>query len=277
MKRMMLACWVCLVCVGSHAATAPARIVTLAPHLTEWVYSLDMQANLVGVSAYSDFPAQAGTLPEVADYQGINFKALMALQPDLVLAWQGGNKPQDISRLRALGYPVFVSSPARPADIARELQALAETLGVAHRGKRLAEQFLARLNTLKEQYTRRPLTPVFYYSWTSPLMTVGPGAWANQLLNVCGAQTLFADAPTDYPQVSLQEVLKRQPAVLIAAQAIPPASAAAFWEPHNGVLNAPLIQADPDVLSRFTLRLLPELERVCQAIGSASAEPPAPE
>ncbi len=274
MTRAVLLISIWLGCVGSLAASTPARIVTLAPHLTEWVYSLDMQANLVGVSAHSDYPAAAGTLPEIADYQGVNFTALMALEPDIVLAWQGGNRPQDISRLQALGYPVFISSPAHPADIADELQALAQTLGVPQRGKHLAAQFLARLTALQAQFARPDLTQVFYYSWTSPLMTVGPNAWANQLLNVCGAQTLFADAPTDYPQVSMQEVLKRQPALLIAALTGSKASAASFWQPHRTVLSAPLIQADPDALSRFTLRLLPELERVCRAIESARRAPP---
>jgi len=74
---------------------APKRVVTLSPHLTEWMYSLDAEDTLVGVSAYSDFPPEAASLPVIADYNGANLASIMALKPDLILAWQGGNKPQD--------------------------------------------------------------------------------------------------------------------------------------------------------------------------------------
>lgn len=257
-----------LVCLWASAVVhAKPRIVSLSPHLTEWAYSLQMGDALVGVSAYSDYPSAAQTLPQVADYNGVNFRALMALKPDLILAWQGGNKPQDIARLKQLGYTVFLSSVRTPDDIPDELEALAGIVNNADLGQRLARDFRDELTQLRKEYQFTPATDVFYYSWTSPLMTVGEDAWPNQLLAVCGARTLFHDAPNDYPQISVQQVLQRQPALLIAATKANRPEAAAFWHPHRNVLKAPLITVDPDISSRFTMRLLPALRSLCEKVS----------
>ena len=89
MKKPLL--WLLLpVLLTPLQALSAERIVTLSPHLTEWVYSLGAQDRLVGVSAFSDYPEQAAEMPVIADYQGVDFTALMALEPDLVLAWGGG-------------------------------------------------------------------------------------------------------------------------------------------------------------------------------------------
>lgn len=118
----------CLFISGAWAEV-PQRIVSLAPHTTELVYSLKAENRLLAVSDYSDYPEAAKALPRIASYQGVNFEALVKLQPDLVLVWQGGNKPQDIQRISSLGYRLFISSPQHPADIADEVEALGELLG----------------------------------------------------------------------------------------------------------------------------------------------------
>ena len=115
--------------------------------------------------------------------------------------------------------------------------------------------------------TSSTLTPVFYYSWTTPLMTVGPDAWANKLLHVCGAQTLFYDSPVDYPQVALKDVLTRQPQALVAASKSARADLEGFWADHRSFLNAPLIVVNPDITSRFSLRLINELKLLCEGIN----------
>ena len=265
----------CFFPTSSHAdttelppsATSKAlRIITLAPHLTEWVYSLGLGDNLVAVSAYSNYPNQAKSLPQVADFQGADLAAIVALDPTLILAWDGGNKPQDIQRLEGLGFRVFKAKVTEIEDIAKNIQALGALTDTEEKARQLTKTFLLELNALKQQYQNPPYKPVFYYSWTAPLMTIGEDAWPNKLLNVCGATTLFADSPVDYPQVSVQEVLTRQPQRLVAASQQSLAQLEKFWRPHRAYLTAPLIQVDPDVTSRFSLRLLTELKSLCKGI-----------
>lgn len=251
----------------STLAGASERIVSLAPHLTEWVYSLGQEQDLVAVSAYSNFPEAAQSLPRVADYRGADLSAIAALSPTLILAWEGGNRPQDIARLKSLGYEVFSSTITQPEEIASELTRLAGRLDAAAKGARLAEQFRQQLDELHARYQRTAPVGVFYYSWQAPLMSIGPHAWPNKLLNMCGATTIFSDAPSDYPQVSLQQVIRRQPAVLIAASKDDIQQHQHFWAPHRSILSAPLLRVNPDITSRFTLRLTGELSTLCKKLA----------
>lgn len=243
------------------------RIVSLAPHLTEWAYSLGLGPNLVAVSDYSDYPDAAKALPRVADYQGVDMAAILAFKPDLVLAWKGGNKPQDIQKLSSLGLNVFDSAITQIDDIPSELIRLGTLTHTNLKAKTLAEAFSEKIAALKSAYSRETPKNVFYYSWSTPLMTVGPKAWPNKLLNVCGAQTVFYDSPIDYPQVSVSEVLMRQVDVIIAASNESKASLSSFWEPHSDFLDAEIITVNPDITSRFSLRLADELNRLCHGIN----------
>ncbi|BFT31303.1 cobalamin-binding protein [Alteromonas sp. D210916BOD_24] len=243
-------------------------IVSLAPHLTEWVFSLGLGNNLLGVSDYSDYPAAAQSLPRVADYQGADIAAIVALEPDLVLAWEGGNKPQDVQKLTAMGLNVFSTKITHISDIPKALLQLGERTGTSHLASQLATHFLAQLGDLKNKYRSEKPRPVFYYTWSSPLMTVGPNAWANKLLSVCGAKTLFDDSPVDYPQVSVKEVLIRQPDVIVAASHQSTNELENFWAPHRPYIKAPLVAVNPDITSRFSLRLISELNVLCKGINN---------
>ncbi|WP_246604310.1 MULTISPECIES: helical backbone metal receptor [Alteromonas] len=251
----------------TEASKSAPRIITLAPHLTEWVYSLGLEAHLIGVSDYSNFPDEAQLLPKVADYQGADLSQIMALQPTLILAWEGGNKPQDLHRLESLGYKVFRAKITEIEDIATELMRLAKVTNTEEKANALTSEFLRHLAALRAKYATPSNKEVFYYSWTSPLMTIGDNAWPNKLLNVCGAQTLFADSPVDYPQVSVQEVLSRQPFTLVAASNQPASDLEQFWLAHRRFLSAPLIAVNPDITSRFSLRLINELKTLCKGIN----------
>ena len=241
-------------------------VVTLSPHLTEWVYSLGQQHKLLAVSAYSDYPQAAKSLPRVADANGVNVKAIVKLQPDVILAWRGGNKPQDIARLRQLGFNVFESQPRVPGDISKELRQLGEILEAADRAKKLADNFDEQLSRIASQFDSASPVSVFYYMWNAPLMSVGPDAWASKLLAQCQVKTLFHDAHVDYPQVSVQEVIRRQPDLLVAATTRSLSTEQAFWSSHENVLKAPVLVVDPDIFSRYTLRLIPELRSLCKQI-----------
>ena len=100
------------------------RVVTLAPSLTELVFAAGAHEQLVGVSAYSDYPEAASFKPQVVDATGVSFEALLALKPDLVLAWKGGTRPVDIARLESLGVNVFFIGISTLADIPRAMRTI---------------------------------------------------------------------------------------------------------------------------------------------------------
>lgn len=262
---VLFCCFLCSILVSGQGKAAQ-RIVTLAPHLTEWIYSLNAQDRLVGVSAYSDYPTEATLLPEVADYQGVDFARLIALEPDLILAWGGGNKPQDIARLKSLGFNVYTSQPVTLSDIGKEILAVADLIDTRQQAERVVAAYEKSIVQLREQYLSAQNVQVFYYMWSQPLMTIGETAWANKILDVCHAESIFKDSPIEYPQVSVKQVIVRQPQLLIAASNQSPESSESFWLPHREVLMAPLISADANALHRFSLRIVSAIDDLCVKI-----------
>jgi len=99
------------------------RIVSLAPHLTELVYAAGAGAQLVGAVEHSDFPAAASSLPRVGGDARIDLEAVIALRPELIVAWPNAGSLRAVERLAELGLPVFRSEPRELDDIARTWRA----------------------------------------------------------------------------------------------------------------------------------------------------------
>ena len=254
--------------VGFSVSAKPKTWITLSPHLTEIVFSLGAQDGLLAVSDFSDYPEQAKTFTSIASHQGVNFEAIMRLKPDLILAWQGGNKPQDLARLESLGFKLYYSNPQTLKDIGREVLEIGELTNQSEQAAAIADAFNDALNSISKRHEPAEPINVFYYMWPNPLMTVGNGAWANQLLETCGAENVFKTSPVAYPEVTKEQVIKRKPDVLVAAMKVSEEDAKGYWKSLEPLITDKLITVNPDLLHRFTPRLLPELDKMCQKLNA---------
>ncbi|GAL21474.1 vitamin B12 ABC transporter B12-binding component BtuF [Vibrio maritimus] len=118
-----------LLASGSSLASPMAntdieRIVSLAPHTTELAYAAGLGNKLVAVSEYSDYPEAAQKLERVANYQGIKLERIVALEPDLILAWPTGNPARELEKLEQLGFNLYYSKAKSLDGIANNLEAL---------------------------------------------------------------------------------------------------------------------------------------------------------
>ncbi|PSU45957.1 cobalamin-binding protein, partial [Photobacterium aphoticum] len=108
----------------SHAL--PQRIISLSPHTTELAYAAGLGDKLIAASDYSDYPEAAKQLERVANYRGIKMERIVALKPDLILAWKGGNPVREMERLEQLGFTLFYSNPKTLEDIPNTVEALGQ-------------------------------------------------------------------------------------------------------------------------------------------------------
>lgn len=188
------------------------RIVTLAPALTELVYAANAGDKLVGVSAYSDYPDAAKRKPQVVDAAGISFEALLALKPDLVLAWKGGTRPADIARLESFGINVFVIDIRLPADIARALRTIGKLTGSpspTDAPEKVAANFEEKLERLRlANKDKRPIRFFFEISQL-PLMTINGPHFISETAKLCGGVNVFADAAQTVVEPSRETLLQR--------------------------------------------------------------------
>jgi iron complex transport system substrate-binding protein len=248
-------------------ATPPLRIVSLTPHLTELLFAVGAGSQVIGVDSASDYPEAARALPRVGDYSRLRMERILALKPDLIVAWVGGNRAADLHGVSQLGIPVLRTEAVRLDDVARLLRLLGRVTGHDATGVRAASAYRARLASLREQYVRASPLPVFYQVWDRPLMTVGGQHWISEALSVCGARNIFADQAGAAPVVSREAVLRRMPEVI--ASGTDAHGTRDQWQRFAtlpAVKREAFIQVDADSLHRATPRLLDGVKALCVAL-----------
>lgn len=250
---------------------APARrIVSLAPHLTELVYDAGAGSRLVGALEYSDYPPAAKELPRVGSEAGIDLEAVMALQPDLVVAWPNAGSLRAVNRLADLGLPVFRSEPRELDDIARTLERLGALAGTQKDAERAAARFRARVRELEARYSKRTPVRVFYQVWDRPLITVNGAHVITKVIRLCGGVNVFERLPLIAPEIDREAVLRADPQVIVASglNGERPAWLDA-WKAFPGLTAAArgnLYAIAPELIQRHTPRLLDGAERLCRIL-----------
>ena len=251
------------------AAPGP-RLIVLAPHLTEQLYSIGAGGLIVGTVEHADYPAEASAIPRVGNYAGLQLESILALKPDLVLFWQSGSPAADISQLQRFSIRTEGFEPKTLDDIAADLERLGSLTGQQARARQLASAVRSRLAALRQQYQQKKTVRVFYELWDEPLSTIGPGAWPAQALQLCGAENIFADAAGAYPQVSAEALLQRQPDLIVQPVSTTEPRRLTDYTSRFASLKAVQLQqrAQPnaDLLHRATVRTLDGVAELCQLI-----------
>lgn len=264
MLRVLLA----LLMLQMAPLSAAERVVSLAPSLSEIVLELDSVDLLVGVLDGGERPAALAHLPSVGRYGQLEMETLLALQPDLVLLWPGSVSTAQREQLQRFGIPLLVLEPHSLDELAHQFVQIGEHLGRAEVGQRLHERFVAGLDELRNRYRRERPVPVFYQVWDAPLYTVGGGQIISDALQVCGARNVFADLHLPAPQVSVEAVLQRDPAVIIAGDTRQ-LQAWRRWPQLTAVQREQLWGLPDKGLERASFQMLDATAKLCELLAPA--------
>ena len=252
------------------------RIVSLAPNITELVFAAGAGDRLVGVSEYSDYPDAARSIRRIGGGAGIDLEAVVALAPDLVIAWQSGNPSQPVNRLRELGFKVFISEPRHLPDITDSLRRFGRLAGTSAVAIRRISDFERRYEQLSRRYSGREPVSVFYQVWERPLMTVNGQHLISDVIRLCGGRNVFAELPALAPQIATEAVLAANPEVIVAGSGSEPAEAVlARWRRWPGLAataDGHLFVIERDLMVRHTPRILQGAEQLCSLLDEVRAK-----
>ena len=253
-------------------STPAVRIISLAPNLTELAYAAGMGKRMVAVSAYSDYPPQAKQLPQVGDAFRLDWERLVALKPDLVLAWGSGLSARDRATLEKLKLKFLVLEPRRLDDIPKILRLLGRVAATHAVAEAAARAFEQHREALEKKYAGSETVRVYFQIATAPLLTVNGQHMISDVLRLCGAQNVFADAPVLVPTISEEALLKAQPQLMLGIADTPAEQEeikrnwrrlplAAVRQGHMGFVQ-------PDLISRSTPRILLGAQSVCEQVAA---------
>lgn len=257
--------------VSMHLPHAAQRVIVTAPNLVEIVAALGGQEQIVGVSAYSDFPPAMKSKPRIGDAFGMSLEHIVALRPDLVLAWGYGSNPHQLEKLRSLGFAVYIVKLDQLDDMPKLYARIGALLGREQEAQQLAAQWQEQTAALKKRYKDKARVRVFFQLWTRPLMTVSKRSFIGQMLQMCGATNLFAEASGENPSVALESVMRGDPQIIFSDDPQPD-TALQIWKPWqqiSAVRNQRLIGLPADLVSRPGPRLLQGMSLLCESIDQA--------
>lgn len=254
------------------------RIVTLAPHLVETLFAAGAGEKLVGTVQFSNYPEEAKKIARIGSYESVDLETVVALKPDLIIAWLSGNSPANIEKLRGLGFPVYVSQVDRIEDVASEIERFGVLAGTNAVGNAAAGRFRQRFAALQERYSKRPPVRTFYQIWKQPLMTVGGKQIISSVIRLCGGENVFEKLEMLAPTVTVEAVITANPEAIVASgmdESRPEwLDDWRRWTSINAVARDNLFFVHPDLIQRHTPRLLDGAERLCQQLETARSRRP---
>lgn len=262
---------------------APLRIVSLAPGATEMLFAAGVGDRLVATVNFSNEPAAARSVPRIGDVTAVDMERLVAIHPDLVVAWPGGGNPAQLERITQLGIPIYRQQVNRLSDLPaslRRLGALGASPDIAQQAADALQKELARI---AGEYGGTPgkHPTVLLEVWNRPIYTVGGAQVMSDALALCGARNVFADLKELGPVIDTEAVIARNPDIIVAAA--PPGEAASWlaeWRRFPSlaaVRNGRLVAFEDQALSRLGPSVVPATEALCKALGggAAASRPPA--
>jgi iron complex transport system substrate-binding protein len=240
----------------------PVRIVSLAPSITETLFALGLDREIIGVTIFCNYPPQAKLKPKVGGMVNPNLETLLAMKPDLVIAVKDLNKAELAGELDRLGIPMYVSDPSTVSRILEEIRVIGRIVGKEKSAEQLFLTMKSRIEAVKTKVRERPPVTVLYVLWGEPLMTIGPGSYIDEMIRIAGGKGIVPQGRPDYTQLSMEEVLAKNPEVIIFASEMGDAAVEAErkrwlkWNSLKAVKERRLYRLDSDLIHRPGPRLV---------------------
>jgi iron complex transport system substrate-binding protein len=251
----------------------PERIVSLTPAATETLFALGEGASVVGGTDYDDFPAEAAALPDVATFEGVLLERVVELDPQLVIA--GGNDftpPDDIDRLRDLGFPVLVLYAESVDEVLAGIDLIGRASGAAARAQEITTSMSARIGDVQEAVAAGERPRVFYELGDQPEI-YGPSddSFIADMIVLAGGEPITTGSTTAY-SIPLERLVAADPEVIILGDAAYGATAELVaqrpggWQQMTAVRNGDVRPVDDIIVTRPGPRLGEGLAALAVAI-----------
>ncbi len=250
----------------------PKKIVSLAPNVTEILFALGLDQEIVGVSIHCNFPKRAKNKVRVGSYISLDFEKIVSLKPDLIIATGAGNTKDMVERLERLGFRIYVIFPKNFEEI---LQSIGHVGQVVDRKKEAAEiiqEMKSRRQRVVDLTRGLPRPRVFLQIGEAPIVTVGKDSFADDLIRLAGGDNVAGNEKTMYPRFGMEEVLKRSPEVILISSMNPRGNYQRVlqewsrWRTIPAVRNGRIHLIDSDLIDRPSPRIIEGLEEVARIL-----------
>lgn len=250
---------------------APTRVVSLAPSITEMLFALGLDRDIIAVTQFCDYPPQA-LLKQKVGYSNPSIEAIMALNPDLIIAPREFLRADLLGKIEQLQIPLMVLSANSVTDIATHLSKLGAIFGRAAQADATIRDLQQRIESVRRVTAGRPAVRVLYVLNSHPLITVGPGSFLYELIGLAGGSNVAPSTAVPYPRLNMEIVLREDPEVLLfpvgKVESVPLSEQNVWqqWPALSAVKHRRLRHVPSDLLNRPGPRIGDGFEALARAI-----------
>jgi iron complex transport system substrate-binding protein len=248
----------------------PQRIVSLAPNITEILFVLGLEEEIIGVSSHSNFPEKAKDKVQIGSYLSPDLEKILSLRPDLVIATGAGNSQDVVERLQKLGLPIYVIFSRNFDEILGSIRHLGQVVDREKEALEVIQGMKERSQRVIKITRDLPRPKVFVQIGDNPIITVGKGSFADDLIRLAGGENISGKEKEMYPRLGLEEILRRAPEVILISSMNPKAEyqkifrAWTRWKTIPAVREGRIHLIDSDLIDRPSPRIIDGLEEMAK-------------
>ncbi|GIU48486.1 cobalamin-binding protein [Shewanella sp. KT0246] len=248
------------------------RYVVLSPHAVEMLFDIGAGDTIIGTVEYADYPEAANKIRRIGRYDYVNYEALLSLNPDAIIVNSQSTSSGILERLSDLGFPVIDTSVEKLTDIPKRLNELGELTGNQYKANQQAQEFSHLLAEIRNEFQHQTPVNVFYQVWPNPLTTTS-SQWMNEIFAGCGGVNVFYGSHSDYPQVSIEQVVTTMPDIILKpiyhGNSNQEVVSWETWKELPAVINQQVKSLEGDLIHRTGPRVLQGMINVCRNIDNA--------
>ncbi len=253
----------------------PQRVISLSPGATAMLFAAGGGARIVGTPDFSVEPEAARAIARIGDSHGFDLERILALHPDLIIAWTGGFSEAQLLPFERAGLAVYRHRVTRLADLPAAIERLGDLLDTRAVAQRSADDLRRRIGALQSRYHRARAPRVLVQVWDRPVYTIGGEQLIDDAVSLCGYDNIYRELHDAAPAVSLESIAARDPEVILAV-ASDPATAQEWiqrWHAFpamSAVRNGRLLSFVDARLSRLGPEVVDATEALCARLASAT-------
>ncbi len=250
----------------------PKRIVSLAPNITEILFCLGLDEEVVGVSIHCNYPEKVKSRVRVGSYISIDFERVISLKPDLILATGAGNPKEVVERFNTLGFPTYVIFPKRFDGVLQSIRHIGQVVGKEKDALRVIESMNQRRERIVHLTGGLSRPKVFLQVGDSPIVTVGRGSFGDDLIRLAGGENVAGREREMYPRLGREDILKRSPEVILISSMNPNGDYERIfrewerWKMIPAVKQGRIHLINSDLIDRPSPRIIDGLEEMARLL-----------
>jgi iron complex transport system substrate-binding protein len=237
-------------------AASPRRIVSLNPATTELFFTLGAGDRLVGRTHYDLYPVAAEAVPDLGNGMRPNVEAVLGARPDLVVLYASNENREAARRFRAAGVATLTLRVDRIAEFRRAVTILGQVLGDTTAARIVVDSVTATLDRVRSATKGLKRPTAFWKAWDSPVIAIGGGSFLTELVDVAGGTNIYGDDPRPSLDVTIEDVVRRDPDVVLAGpESAERMRAAPAWRALRAVRDGRVMIVDTTLVGRPGVRL----------------------